>query len=85
MILSELIWIFFIGKGYINLGRLPNYGDPEVVSFNGLDRMLVIYSFGIMLCGSLIWITITIINYFVKMYIINNRTLVFGVITILFF
>jgi len=80
--LANSVWIFFISKFYINNGRLPIYGDPEIVSFNGLDRNLVAYSLGVMIYGTFIWIIITSINFFVRKNVVSKIALVFGIIVI---
>ncbi len=53
LVSAESIWIYFIFKGYKNIGRLPIYGYPEIVSLNDFDRELVVYSLVIMFCGSM--------------------------------
>jgi hypothetical protein len=46
MFLSILIFIYFIIIGYWNLGHIPFYGDKEVLSHDGINRimrMIMIY------------------------------------------
>ena len=55
MLISILIFSFFIAKGYAILGHIPFYGDTEVISYDGFDRTIVILMFYPMFCGYLLW------------------------------
>ena len=39
----------------MELGHLPEYGDRELISFDGLDRKLLVYATFIMFYGILTW------------------------------
>lgn len=60
MIISILIFCFFVAKGFSVLGHIPFYGDIEVISYNGLDRKVAIAMFFPILYGTFSWIFITI-------------------------
>lgn len=82
MILSGLTWAAFIFKGYLRVGHLPVYGDPEVVSFNGLDRQLVGYAFATAFFAFGIWALLTLISVVANLKIINRISVTIGIIGI---
>ncbi len=80
MVLAGLTWAIFIFKGYRRLGHLPVYGDPEVVSFNGLDRQLVGYAFVTAFFAFGIWALLTLISVVANLKIINRTSVTIGII-----
>jgi hypothetical protein len=82
LLFSGLVWWFFLFKGYYELGHFPSYGDPEIVSFDGLDRKFLIYSLLFMFWGFICWMLITISSLFFKLKIINKSNLIIGLIGI---
>lgn len=40
-----LVWMYFVYLGYQKLGHLPVYGDEEVISLDGPDRLIFIATF----------------------------------------
>ena len=55
MLVSTLIWVYFIVLGWVQIGHFPEYGDFEVVSSNGWDRNLIIFSTITIFYGLCIW------------------------------
>ena len=82
LILTGLIWISFILKGYLKLGHLPIYGDPEIVSFSGFDRQLVIFCLLFYMYGMFTWAIITLSSIIFKLKIITWTNLQLGLIGI---
>jgi uncharacterized membrane protein HdeD (DUF308 family) len=82
MILSGLTWSFFIFKGYLRVDHLPVYGDPEVVSFNGLDRQLVNYALITAFIAFCIWGFLTLISIVSDLKIISRTSVTSGLIGI---
>ena len=60
MLLSILIFCFFIIKGYLILGHIPVYGDKEIISYNGFDRTITRIMLYPMFYGIYAWILLTI-------------------------
>lgn len=83
MVLGGLIVAVFILKGYLKLGHLPVYGDPEVVTFNGLDGQLVTYAVLSAFLGFGIWTLLILVN-FMGYKIINRTSVTIGIIGIVF-
>lgn len=57
MMASILIFLFLVLKGYLYLGHIPSYGDKEVISFNGLDRIIVKVMLYLMSLGYILWLS----------------------------
>ena len=56
LLLSAGVWLYFIALGFAEIGHLPRYGDPEVISFDGLDRQLLLASTTTMFYGIITWV-----------------------------
>jgi hypothetical protein len=78
LFLPVIIWVAFIFMGYQKLGHLPTLGDPEVVSFEGFDRFLVITALYVYMFGGVIWFLLIIINFILKLREIRWKYFVIG-------
>ncbi len=72
LLIADLVWSYFIIKGLNYLGHLPEYGDTEIISFDGLDRIILIYSTVFMVWGLIIWSIGFTLNIIFKLYRINK-------------
>jgi len=79
LICSGLIWIYFIAYGTIELGNFPKYGDPELISFDGFDRKLIVGSTFIMFYGILTWIGTFLLTTVLRIKRIPPRVLILGI------
>ncbi|WP_432670978.1 hypothetical protein [Flavobacterium sp. SM2513] len=79
MLLSILIFSFFVIKGYSVLGHIPFYGDKEIVSFNGFDRKVVIIMLYPMWFGVYVWIFILVCS-FLSNFKRKRKAVIFGLI-----
>ena len=81
-LLSGLIWCFFILKGYSLMGHLPVFGDPEVISFSGLDRYLIFFTLDVVFFGFCILTLITLICILFRLKFLNRLNLIIGLVGI---
>ncbi|MFN3755218.1 hypothetical protein [Flavobacterium sp.] len=79
MLISILIFSFFILKGFIILGHIPFYGDKEVISYNGFERIVAMIMLYPMFYGILSWTFLTVCG-FLSSYRRKNKELLIGLI-----
>ena len=82
LIIGASIWGHFFIQGYFTLGHLPTYGDPEIVSFDGIDRQMVIYSLVTMFYGMLTFIILTIVDLINRFKIVNSTVRIIGIFSL---
>ena len=80
LIIGASIWSYFFIRGYLILGHFPNYGDPEIVSFDGIDRQMVIYSLLVMFFGMPAFVILTVIDLITKFKIVNSTIRIIGIL-----
>lgn len=83
LICSGLIWVYFIAYGTIEFGHLPKYGDPELISYDGLDRKLIVCSTLIMFYGVLTWTGTFLLTRVLRIKGIPPRVLNLGLLTLI--
>ena len=83
LLISALIWIYFITQGWALFGHLPKYGDLEIISVGGFDRMLIIFSTVSMFYGFCIWLGAILIDKIFKMSLTKKREIIAGSLIIL--
>lgn len=66
------VWLYFIILGFSEIGHLPRYGDPEVISFDGLDRQILLLSLNIMFYGLIAWVLSVIANRVLRLFKTNK-------------
>lgn len=81
--ISAIIWIYFIILGFIHIGHLPRYGDTEIISFDGLDRKLIVYSLSPMFYGFCCWAAALLINKIFKITKIDNWLFISSLIIVI--
>lgn len=79
LLISILIFTFFIVKGFIILGHIPFYGDKEVKSFHGFERIVEMIMLYPMFYGILSWAFLTVYG-FLSNYRRKNKELFIGLI-----
>lgn len=68
LILSGLIWCFYILYGTVVLGHLPHIDDPSLVTANSFEKQLLIGALFGMLLGFIIWSVLVVSNTIFKWY-----------------
>ena len=79
MIISFIIFCFFVIKGYAILGHIPFYGDKEVISYNGFDRKVVMAMLYPTFYGMFSWIFLIVCGIIVN---VNRKrkAVIFGLV-----
>lgn len=73
LLLSIIIWGYFIILGATQIGHFPKYGDPEIISINGIDRKALILGTLIMFYGIITLVICHLINAILKLKTINKK------------
>lgn len=66
LIVSILLFCYFLIKGFLILGHIPYSGDQEVISNIGFDRKIVIVMLYPMFYGILLWIIFMVCGMILK-------------------
>ena len=82
LILSIIIWSYFIIIGSIEFGHFPKYGDTELISSNGIDRNVIIFATQLMFYGILTILICYLINFILKLQAINEKLIITSLLVI---
>jgi len=83
VILSTIIWLYFILLGSFHLGHFPKYGDPELISFDGIDRKALILSTLITIYGVLIIMICNLANLILRLRAISKKLIFISIAVVI--
>ena len=78
LLASGIIWIYFIVMGWIQIGHFPHYGDSEIISINGPDRKLILFSTITLFYSICVWPIAVLFNKIFQLQSINRGVVIFG-------
>ena len=73
LVLSIIIWSYFVLLGLLEFGHFPKYGDTELISSNGFDRKAIIFATFIMFYGISTILICYLVNLILKPQIIRKK------------
>jgi hypothetical protein len=82
LVLSIIIWSYFILQGLIEFGHFPKYGDSELISLNGFDRKAIIFATMIMIYGILTILSCYLVNLILKLQTIRKKLIIISLMVI---
>ncbi len=74
------VCLYFIMKGFLQMGHLPHAGDPALISLDGPDRTMVMWSMGLMFYGIISWTAIVLLRRIFSVNITSRFSMIVGLI-----